>query len=407
MVYKGLVIGIENDFAIVMTKNMTYQKVIKKDGLTVGKEILFVQDDVYREETYSYKKLGSYAAVILILFLSITMLTKLNVLNPISSNAAAIISVDINPSLEFEIDENYMVLGITPMNNDGKALIKDTNLIDISMEEALQTVLHLARENGYLTKEKNKVLISSVTLRNEDTALETAIEEKVEKTIASQQEFQEVEVFFVKAEKEDVEEAREQKISIGKYEVYKEAKNQNPEIDIEKVKGMKVNDVVNNGLGKLKKMNKKVPGGQVQIEGPNPDNKDIDDKGKEIKEEKENPGKSQAPGQIKKESTQTKKEDNKKQEKKIPPGQEKKIDQRNDQNGEQKKEEMKKDDEEKLESEDIEEKDEAKEAEEDDAEGSKGNSNNEKKNDDKEKHVEKKEKDTKEKKNNDETGKKN
>ena len=73
MIYRGCIVKVEKDFAVVMTNTMEYLKVIKKDGLRVGGQILFVKEDLYREKSMSYKPILSIAAVLIIMIMSVTL----------------------------------------------------------------------------------------------------------------------------------------------------------------------------------------------------------------------------------------------------------------------------------------------------------------------------------------------
>lgn len=250
MVYKGCVIKVEDRFAVVLTTGAQYLKIIKKDGLILGKEILFVEEDLYREKGLSIKSFGLTAAVFILLFLSITLYHRLGQWLPLQQ-VAAVVSIDINPSVELEVNKENKVLRSVAINEEGKQLV-DTSLKGLTIEDAVVKVVNKAKSLQYITDEKNAILISTVVLKEEAKASQPQIEDAILEKIYEQDALQELQVIYVRSKKEDIEKAREEKISIGKYEVYLEAKAEKQEITVEQIRKAKVQDLVNQGVGKLK-----------------------------------------------------------------------------------------------------------------------------------------------------------
>ena len=75
------------------------------------------------------------------------------------------ITVDINPSVEFMVDDQNKVVSVTALNDDGGILIVGEAFIGKTPEEAIELVISLAAETGYLVNgnaqaEENTVKIS-------------------------------------------------------------------------------------------------------------------------------------------------------------------------------------------------------------------------------------------------------
>ncbi len=74
-------------------------------------------------------------------------------------------TVDVNPSVEFMIDDQNKVASVTALNDDGSILIAGEAFVGKTPEEATELVLSLACETGYLVKgnvetDENTVKIS-------------------------------------------------------------------------------------------------------------------------------------------------------------------------------------------------------------------------------------------------------
>ena len=61
-------------------------------------------------------------------------------------------TVDINPSVEFMIDDENKVVSVTALNDDGSILIVGEAFVGKTAEEAVELMISLATETGYLVK---------------------------------------------------------------------------------------------------------------------------------------------------------------------------------------------------------------------------------------------------------------
>ena len=75
------------------------------------------------------------------------------------------VTVDVNPSIEFMVDDQNKVVSVTALNDDGSILIAGEAIIGMQAEDAVEYVVSLATETGYIVKgnvsaEENEVKIS-------------------------------------------------------------------------------------------------------------------------------------------------------------------------------------------------------------------------------------------------------
>src|SRR6056297_2645871 len=131
---KGKVIDIQNKYVVVMNDQMTYDKIEKKNGLSLGKEIYYFEEDLYKESKQPVKKYFLVAAVLFMMLFIQPLL--------VAEEAYGYISVDINPSVALEVNKSLEVLSIEAINDDAKLIINDQwlgksarDVIDLIIEE--------------------------------------------------------------------------------------------------------------------------------------------------------------------------------------------------------------------------------------------------------------------------------
>lgn len=94
-------------------------------------------------------------------------------------------TVDINPSIEFMIDDENKVVSVTALNDDGSILIAGEAFVGMTPEEATELVISLATETGYLVKGNAEVAENTVKISvSGDTKYAENLAKSVEKKAA-------------------------------------------------------------------------------------------------------------------------------------------------------------------------------------------------------------------------------
>ena len=99
-------------------------------------------------------------------------------------------TVDINPSVEFMVDDQNKVISVTALNDDGSILIVGESFIGKTPEEAVELMVTLASDTGYLVQgnveaEENTVKISVSGDTKYAEKLKKAVSEKAESVMES------------------------------------------------------------------------------------------------------------------------------------------------------------------------------------------------------------------------------
>lgn len=93
-------------------------------------------------------------------------------------------TVDINPSVEFMVDDENKVVSVTALNDDGSILIVGEAFVGKTPEEAVELVVSLAAETGYLVKGNVEVTENTVKISvSGDTKYAEKLQKKIEKTV--------------------------------------------------------------------------------------------------------------------------------------------------------------------------------------------------------------------------------
>lgn len=86
------------------------------------------------------------------------------------------VSIDVNPSIELEVNRQEKVLRATPLNDDAQTILDGMELEGVNLKTAVNAVIGSMVQNGYLTDEINSILLS---VDNDDEAKRIALQEEL------------------------------------------------------------------------------------------------------------------------------------------------------------------------------------------------------------------------------------
>ncbi|MDY5667694.1 MAG: hypothetical protein SPK43_00345, partial [Candidatus Onthovivens sp.] len=99
-----------------------------------------------------------------------------------------LVKMSVNPELSMVLDENNVVLSISGDNEEGKMLLVDENVVGKEVDEAIEYIINIENETGYLVSgefvsEPNKITIQiSVNDENIKNSLNEVINKAIETT---------------------------------------------------------------------------------------------------------------------------------------------------------------------------------------------------------------------------------
>ena len=130
---------------------------------------------------------------------------------------AGVVSLDVNPSIEYSINFFDRVLDISAVNDDAEKILAGLDekaLRYHTVDEAVDATITVLRENGYLTDAtENDVVISAVSYNDAHTA---AIADRLGKQVQKQADLT---VYAIPVSKNDVQSAHDMGTSAGKLQI--------------------------------------------------------------------------------------------------------------------------------------------------------------------------------------------
>ena len=181
------------------------------------------------------------------------------------------VSLDINPSVELQLNFMDRVVGSSAENADGEALLAGLRVQNLSVDSAISSLVQNAYDKGYVNEDGSTVI--SVTAITDDEEKASELQVKTQNGVAIAME------------------AKEAGVSPGKYKLMKSLEVLDPEIDIEQYRNAKVNEIITKAQEIVQQ---KYAAGETQ------NNKELDEiigkvkeAGKDIEESKEKAAKQE------------------------------------------------------------------------------------------------------------------
>ncbi len=226
---KGIIMEIKSDYAIIMNDSGYMEKIVKKKNMDVGKKIFYFDEDIIKSGNIVYLKKYSFMKVMTsiaaVLFIAFTFFYQISY----KQEAYAIVSLDVNPSIQIEVDSDKNIIKAEGMNNDGRSL--DYSKIEgLSITDGIENIKNQLVEKKYLEKNKDVLVAFALVGKDDDKNYEETIKGAIKSSFKSET------VTFVKGKQKDVEEAKTKGISLGRYEVVQMAGNGKEALDTAPVK---------------------------------------------------------------------------------------------------------------------------------------------------------------------------
>ncbi|HOM03167.1 MAG TPA: cellulose binding domain-containing protein [Acetivibrio sp.] len=233
----GVVIKIKKNKTIIVTETGEFKAVSTRDGMFLGQKILFGQQDVIEaDKKFTGFMCPAVIASAVAVFVFVFAFAYFGLLN--FDNTFAYVDVDVNPSIEFAVNRDGIVIGAEPLNEDGKKILEELTYKDTLLEDVILDLIDKSREYGFITSDdkKNIVLISAV-LSSDEHNEKISFENKLVSNLMSNFESLDVdiEMRFVVASKEQRKKAQESKVSVGKYMIYEMARQEGEEVTLESI----------------------------------------------------------------------------------------------------------------------------------------------------------------------------
>ncbi len=242
MVYRGIVMENNIDHIIIITNESQYLKLRNKGEINIGKEIVFLEEDIINENKKNSNIYRGIAAIFLILILSSSLIFPFGFNFLENVQTYAIVSLDINPSLQFEINKKEIVKKVMSLDEDGKSIIDDS-MVGMTIKDAVLLGVENAIEKEYINEQNNAILIARVVTKDND-GTKSNIQEDIRESIEEKVN-EEIELIYISPNKDTIKEAKNNKISVGKYEIYKIISEKKANTSIKEVEQKSITAIIN------------------------------------------------------------------------------------------------------------------------------------------------------------------
>ena len=111
-----------------------------------------------KKKNNTLRSVAAIAAVFVLLIAGI-FLAK-NFQGGSSGTLAAVVSFDVNPSIELSVDKNEKVLSAVGLNDDGREVLDGMELKDTDLDVAVNAIVGSMLQHGYLDDTANSILLS-------------------------------------------------------------------------------------------------------------------------------------------------------------------------------------------------------------------------------------------------------
>ena len=148
-------------------------------------------------------------------------------------SSAAVISVDVNPSIELSINRFDRVIDVEGYNADGEELADSLSVRFMNYVDAVETLMDSDSFRQYLTEDAD---ISIAVVADDEEKGERMLSDVKTCTAGHN-------AHCFRAEEGEVENAHEAGLSYGKYQAYLELKELDPDITTEDIRGMTMREI--------------------------------------------------------------------------------------------------------------------------------------------------------------------
>lgn len=180
--------------------NVKAEESLKQDTLA------YLQKEMSRRQKVK-RRVWAYAVACAALLLTVSVLFYGLYTTPVSY-----ISMDVNPSIELALNLFDRVVGCEGYNEDGRQLVSEVDVSNMTYTEAVETLLASRQMQGYLNQQGAKLVFTVSSDKEEELAA----------GLQNCQGYQEHHASCHIAEADTIQSAHEAGLSVGRYQIYQE-----------------------------------------------------------------------------------------------------------------------------------------------------------------------------------------
>ncbi len=269
MIYAGTIIEINNNKSYVFTMDYSVITIKTREDYILGQHITFTQKDIFKDTYYFRFKSIKNLAVVAAALLLITIIALVTLVHPFNTDSSsfdqvctALVSVDINPSIQISINKEKQIVKANAVNKDGVNVLKTVDLKNLSLPDGIKKIVSTAKELGYIDKDTNVVLVSAAlynSLSDSDSKkYANQLKDILSNIEASQNEASVLTLFI--DDSSIIQRAKSNNLSIGKELLYQYAQSENGQLSADDIRNLNITELLLklNALKQDGKLNEKL-----------------------------------------------------------------------------------------------------------------------------------------------------
>lgn len=251
MKFKGLIMDISQHTVTVLTRNNEFYKLKRKPTMYKSQEIEFKKSDIINL-VYYMKRLSVAAACFALILTGMIFGDVIPAWNANNSDVFGYVSLDVNPSIEFEIDKEQKILGVSYLEGLADNIEEDLNLKGMEISEGLFKVIRYYNQKSILSDSEENYVLLAGAVNDKNKIVRKNIQEAEKKIINSlesyrnkvQEDFQRINMIVIESSSEHMKLSKENHISMGKYTIFTEINQIKDDISIEEFKELSLKDII-------------------------------------------------------------------------------------------------------------------------------------------------------------------
>lgn len=251
MKFKGLIMDISQHTVTVLTRNNEFYKLKRKPTMYKSQEIEFKKSDIINL-VYYMKRLSVAAACFALILTGMIFGDVIPAWNANNSDVFGYVSLDVNPSIEFEIDKEQKILGVSYLEGLADNIEEDLNLKGMEISEGLFKVIGYYNQKSILSDSEENYVLLAGAVNDKNKIVRKNIQEAEKKIINSlesyrnkvQEDFQRINMIVIESSSEHMKLSKENHISMGKYTIFTEINQIKDDISIEEFKELSLKDII-------------------------------------------------------------------------------------------------------------------------------------------------------------------
>ncbi|MBS6025538.1 MAG: anti-sigma factor domain-containing protein [Paeniclostridium sordellii] len=205
MYYKAIVMEIKEEYAIVMTDDASLVRIKKRGALKEGDTIIFLEEDILKKP----KKIKCISNII-VPFMYIASILMIIVLPNLSKKNYAVVTLDINPSIQLNIDKSKTIIKVLRLNKDAEKINLD-DAIGMKLGEGLENIKYNLEKENYKIKNDYALVGFAIIEDTKNVKYEKEVKDIVKNS------FKGTNTVYLSSNKKDLQLANKEGISLGRY----------------------------------------------------------------------------------------------------------------------------------------------------------------------------------------------